>query len=137
VGVYWAINDYLGAELALDWFSDNWTGLRGSFDYNFADRFLRGGLTYRQFWKQEGGREFTLASQNSWQMDERTNVSLTRTTRRPRRSCRQRTFDPRELNRSIDSNGSLRRRFDWGSMSLGASRRQFLSDNTVTGSCRA
>jgi hypothetical protein len=131
VGAYWAINDQLGAELALDWFSDNWTGLRGSFDYNFARQFLRGGLTYRQFWKQEGGREFTLASQNSWKLNERTDVSLTGNYSTSTAFVRQRTFDPRELNRSIDSYGSLRRRFDWGSMSLGASRKQFLSDNTV------
>jgi hypothetical protein len=44
---------------------------------------------------------------------------------------RERTFDPRELNRSIDSHGALRRRFDWGNLSLGASRRQFLSNGNV------
>jgi hypothetical protein len=132
VGFYWAVNEYMGAEMALDWVSDNWTGLRGSFDYNFADRFLNGRLTYRQFWKQEGGREFTLASSNSWQMDERTNVSLTANYTTSSAFVRQRSIDPRELNRSIDSYGSLRRRFDFGNLSLGASRRQYLSDNTVT-----
>jgi hypothetical protein len=131
VGIYWAINDYLGSELALDWFADNWTALRGSLDYNFADRFLRGGLTYRRFWRAEGGREFTVSSQNSWQVDERTNLNLTANYTTSSDFVRQRTFDPRELNRSIDSNASVRRRFDWGTMSFGASRRQQLSDNTV------
>jgi hypothetical protein len=131
VGVYWAINDYMGSELALDWFADNWTGVRGSLDYNFAHLFLRGGLTYRRFWKQEGGEDFSIASQNSWQIDERTNVNLAGNYVTSTAFVRERTFDPRELNRSIDSNASLRRRFDWGSMSLGASRSQFLSDNTV------
>jgi hypothetical protein len=131
VGVYWAVSEYLGAQLALDWFSDNWTGLRGSFDYNFADRFLRGGLTYSQFWKQEGGRDFTLSSQNSWQIDERTSVSLNANYTTSSVFVRERTFDPRELNRSIDSHGSVRRRFDWGNLSLGASRRQFLHNNDV------
>jgi hypothetical protein len=131
VGVYWAVNEYLGAQLALDWFSDNWTGLRGSFDYNFADRFLRGGLTYSQFWKQEGGRDFTLSTQNSWTVDERTAVSLNANYTTSSAFVRERTFDPRELNRSIDSQASFRRRFDWGNLSLGSSRRQFLSDNTV------
>lgn len=131
VGGYWAINDYMGAELALDWFSNNWTGLRGSFDYNFNDRFLRGGLTYRQFWLNGGGREFTLASNNSWQMDERTSVSVNANYTTSSRFVQERSFDPRELNRSIDSQASLRRRFDFGNLSLGASRRQFLSDNSV------
>jgi len=132
VGVYWAINEYLGAELALDWFANNWTGARGSFDYNFTDKFLRGGVTYRQFWKQEGGRDFTIASQNDWQPDERTRLNLTANYTTSTDFVSQRTFDPRELNRTIESIGSLRRTFDWGSASLGASRRQQLSDNTVT-----
>jgi hypothetical protein len=131
VGMYWAISEYMGAELALDWFSDNWTGLRGSLDYNFANRFLRGGLTYRQFWKEEGGREYTIASQNSWQMDERTAINLTANYSTSTAFVQSRSLDPRELNRSIDSYGSVRRRFDWGNLSLGASRKQFLSDNTV------
>ena len=131
VGFYWAINDYMGAELAMDWFANNWTGLRGSFDYNWLRRFLRGGVTYRQFWKAEGGREFTLATTNSWEPDERTSLSLSAHFARSS-FVQRRTFDPRELNRSIDSYGSIRRRFDWGSASLGASRKQFLTDNTVT-----
>ncbi|MBR9990551.1 MAG: LPS-assembly protein LptD [Gemmatimonadetes bacterium] len=130
VGFYWAINDYMGAELAMDWYSGNWTGLRGSFDYNWMRRFLRGGLTYRQFWKEEGGREFTLASQNRWQPDERTSLALT-ANYATSSFVSQRTFDPRELNRSIDSNGSIQRRFDWGNASVGLSRKQYLSNNTV------
>ena len=131
VGVYLAINEYMGAELAMDWYSNNWTGLRGSFDYNWTERFLRGGLTLRRFWKNEGGRELTLASNNSWQPDERTRVSLTAHYATSSNFISQRTFDPRELNRTINSNGSIDRRFDWGSASVGVSRQQHLSNNTV------
>jgi hypothetical protein len=115
----------------MDWYASNWTGLRGSFDYNWMRQFLRGGLTYRYFWKEEGGRDFTLASTNSWQPDERTRVGFNANYVTSTQFIRQRTFDPRELNRSIDSNGSIRREFDWGSASLGVTRRQQLSDNTV------
>lgn len=131
VGVYWAINDYMGAEVAMDWFSDNWTALRGSLDYNWTRRFLRGGITWRQFWKDEGGREFTVASRNQWQPDERTHINATANYSTSSSFVQSRSFDPRELNRSIDSYASVRRRFDWGSTSLGISRKQFLSDNTV------
>ena len=131
VGVYWAVNDFMGAELAMDWHANNWTSLRGSFDYNWLRRFLRGGLTYRQFWMDEGGGNFTLASNNTWQPDERTNLSLNANYVTSTQFVRQRTFDPRELNRTIDSQGSIRRRFDWGSASLGVTRRQQLSNNTV------
>jgi hypothetical protein len=131
VGMFWAINDYAGAELALDWFADNWTAVRGSVDYNIPQRFLRGGLTYRYFWPDEGGREFTVSTQNSWQVDERTSLSVNGNYSTSTRFVQQRTFDPRELNRSIDSNVGLRRRFDFANVNASAQRRQQLSDNTV------
>ncbi|MGH7554695.1 MAG: putative LPS assembly protein LptD, partial [Longimicrobiales bacterium] len=131
VGFYWAINDYLGAEVAMDWQSDNWTALRGSFDYRFLRQFFDGGLTFRRYWKTEGGRDFTLSTNNSWQPDERTRLSVTGNYTTSAEFVRQRTLDPRELNRSIDSSIGLNRRFDWGTVSLGGTRNQFLSNNTV------
>jgi hypothetical protein len=131
VGFYLALSDHLGAEMALDWLSDNWTGLRGSLDYNFRAHFLRGGLTYRQFWQAAGGRQFTLATNSSWQPDERTNVRMNANYATSSAFIREQSFDPRELNRSIDSNAGLQRRFSWGSLSADLSRRQQLHDGTV------
>ena len=131
VGFYWAINDYLGAEMALDWHSNNWTSLRGSFDYRFNRQFFNGALTFRQFWKAEGGRETTLDTRNSWQPDERTQLSSSIRYATSSRFIESRSFDPRELNRSIDSDVGVRRRFDWGNVSLSGSRNQFLSNGTV------
>ena len=41
VGFYWAINDYLGAEVTGDWWANNYTSLNLGFDYNVLSRFLR------------------------------------------------------------------------------------------------
>jgi len=131
VGFYWAVNDYMGAELAMDWAANNFTALRGSFDYNLPKKFLQGGLTHRQYWADEGNREFTIASRNSWVPNERTNVQLSANYATSSAFVRGRTIDPRELNKTIDSQASLNRRFDWGSLSMGVQRRQHLSDNTV------
>jgi hypothetical protein len=131
VGFYWAINDYLGAEVALDWQSDNWTGLRGSFDYRFLRNFFEGAVTFRRFWRVEGRRDFTLATRNGWQPDERTRISIDANYATSTEFIRTRSYDPRELNQSIDSNLGLNRRFDWGSVSMGATRQQFLNDGSV------
>jgi hypothetical protein len=131
VGFYWAINEYLGAELSLDWFSNNWTAINGSFDYNFPLRFFRGAMTYRHFMPEEGGRQFTLSTRNTWEIDERTGLSIDGNYTTSSRFVRERSFDPFELNRTIDSNASLRRRFDFGQAVIGANRRQQLSDNTT------
>jgi hypothetical protein len=132
VGVYWAINDYMGSEVAMDWWANNYIALRGSFDYNFARNFLTGGVTFRRFWKEEGGRDFTIAAQNRWQINERTNVNADVNYATSTQFIKQRTVNPLELNQSIRSNGSFTRRFDWGNLSAGATRQQYISDNTVT-----
>jgi hypothetical protein len=132
VGVYWAINDYMGSEVAMDWWANNFIALRGSFDYNFARHFLAGGLTFRRFWKEEGGRDLTIAANNRWQINERTNVNVDVNYATSTQFIRQRTVNPLELNQSIRSNASFSRRFDWGNLSAGATRQQYISDNTVT-----
>src|SRR5690606_6526565 len=76
VGYYWAINEYMGAELALDWFSGHWTALEGAFEYNWAKQFLSGNLTVRRFWQESGSKNLTLNTANTWRMDERTTLSV-------------------------------------------------------------
>ena len=131
VGMYWAINEYMGSELAMDWWADNYISLRGSFDYNFARKFLSGGLTFRRFWKEEGGNDFTIAAQNRWQMNERTNLGVNVNYTSSPQFVRRRSVSPAELNQAIESNATFSRRFDWGNFSAGANRQQHLSDNTV------
>ena len=131
VGYYWAINDYMGAELALDWFSGHWTALEGAFDYNLARKFLSGSLTVRRFWQEGGSTNLTLNTANTWRMDERTTISVAGAYASSSDFVRREARDPSELNRTINSNAGLTRRFDWGRLSLSASRRQYLSDDRV------
>ncbi|MBI4545736.1 MAG: LPS-assembly protein LptD [Gemmatimonadetes bacterium] len=131
VGFFWAINDYMGAQLALDWFSQNWTALNGNFQYRWVRQFLDGGIDFRRFWEANGRRNLTLSSHHSWQPGERTSVRVNANYTTSSEFVRRNTFDPRELNRSIDSNAGLSHRFDWGSLSLDASRRQFLTTGQV------
>jgi hypothetical protein len=131
VGFFWAMNDYMGAIVALDWFSNNWTAVRGSFDYSIQPKFLRGGVTMRRFWELGGSRQFTMSANNSWEPDERTRLSVNANYASSSRFVRDQSFDPRELNRNIGSTAGLNRRFDWGTVQLNGSRTQYLSDGTV------
>ena len=132
IGFYWAINDYMGARVALDWYSNNWTSLNGSLDYRVLNRFLNGGATFRRFWRENGTTEFTLATQNNWEMNERTRLTLTANYATSSEFVRDNSFDPREVTQMVASNAGISRRFDWGSVNLTASRQQYLSDNRVT-----
>jgi hypothetical protein len=131
VGFYWAMNDHMGSELAFDWFSGTWTALRGNFQYRLVERFLQGSVDLKHYWREEGGRELTLVSSNSWDVDERTSLRADMRYASSSDFVARRSFDPLELTRSIDSNGGLTRRFDWGNLTLSGQRRQFLTEERV------
>ncbi len=131
VGFFWAINDYSDATIAMDWWSDNFTSLTGGFRYRNTQKFMDGRANVRRFWRVDGGRELSFNVGQNWQMDERTSLRVSARYASSSQFVRQNSFDPREVTQSINSEGGLNRRFDWGSLSLSANRRQFLSDDRV------
>ncbi len=131
LGYYWAMSEYSDAELALDWFSNNYTALTGAVRYRWARQFLDGSLSFRQFWRDTGGRELAFNTQHNWEYSERTRMHARGSYASSSDFVREQSFDPRETTQSIDSEGGLSHRFDWGNLSLSANRRQFLSDDRV------
>ena len=131
LGFYWAMSQYTDALFAVDWFSDNFTAVTGSFRYNWARQFLNGNLDYRQYWRADGSAEQSLNTSHSWEINERTRLSLSGRWTSDSDFVRDNSFNPREVTQSIDSEGGINRRFDWGSVNVGANRRQYLSDDRV------
>jgi len=131
VGFFWAINDYADATVSMDWWSDNFTSLTGGFRYSVNQKFLDGNVNVRRFWKANGGRELSFDTGHSWQIDERTAIRVSSRYASSSQFVRENSFDPREITQSINSSGGFNRRFDWGTLSLSANRRQFLSDDRV------
>jgi len=130
LGVYWAINDYMGAQVSLDWEAETFTGVRGRFDYNWRNQFLNGNLDVTRYWRP-GGTELSLQTSHRWDPSERTSMNVSANFVSDRRFLEENTFDPRELTRTIDSNGGLNHRFDWGNLTLHAKRRQYLGEDRV------
>ena len=131
IGYFWAINDYADAQVALDWWSGNYTGVNGALRYDWKRQFLNGGVNFRQFWRVEGGTELAIDTQHRWELSERTQMDASFAYASSSDFVRRNSFDPREVTQSIDSRGGLSRRFDWGNLSVNANRRQFLSDDRV------
>lgn len=132
VGVYWAINDYLGAQLAGTWRSATYTALRGSLDWNWRRQFLRGGLNFQQYWQQQGSTQRTLSGNASWRPNERTDLSGSANYASSSQFIQETTTDPLRATQDLSSTLKINRRFDWGQVSLGSSRRQRISDGSVT-----
>ena len=131
IGYYWAINDYADAQVALDWWSGNYTGINGALRYTWLRQFLDGSVNFRQFWRVEGGSELAVNTRHRWELSERTRMQASFAYASSSDFVRRNSFDPREVTQSIDSEGGFQRRFDWGNLSVNADRRQFLSDDRV------
>jgi hypothetical protein len=128
LGYYWAMSQYSDASLALDWFDDNYTALTVETQYRWLRQFLNGRLSYRQFWRANGTVEKTLNTRHNWEISERTRFNMSAAWASSDRFVVRNSFDQDELTRSIDSQGGLNHRFDWGNLSLSANRKQFLED---------
>jgi hypothetical protein len=131
IGVYWAINDYLDATVAMDWFSNNYTALTTGLRFRHLRSFLGGTINARQFWRASGGKELSLTGQQSWEISERMNMNSQISYVTSTSFLRQNTFDPLEATQQIMSSGGITRRFDWGSLNVLGSRTQSLSDDRV------
>ena len=130
VGFFWALNEYMGTEIAGDWQSDTYTALRGALQYNWRRQFLRGSVNAKRYW-EENGTNLTFSTSNSWQPDERTNLALQGSYASSNRFLKEISIDPRSVTQNLESTFSLDRRFDWGSVSLGARRSQQIADEVV------
>lgn len=131
VGVYWAMSDYSDASLAMDWWSGNYVALTGTTRYNWARRFLRGEVAYRQFWRENGSESLAFTTFHDWTVDERTSFRASGAYASSADLVRRNSFDPTELTQSINSDGGFNRRFSWGNFSTTARRQQYLSDDRV------
>ena len=132
LGFYWAINEYADASVAMDWWADNYVGVTGTLNYAWLRQFLRGNMNFRNFWREDGSTTLAFSTSHNWELDERTRFEIRSSYASSTDFVRQNSFDPREVTQSIDSQGGINRRFDWGNVSMSANRRQFLSDDRVS-----
>lgn len=131
-GYYWAINDYLDAELRLNWFSGNYFEWQATTQYKWLNREMDGGISYsRQV--QSGGNTGTGLR---WRHNQRfgitttlsANVELSSNT-----SIRAgNALDPFQNTRQMTSALNLTRRFSWGSATIGGTRTQTLGEDQVS-----
>jgi hypothetical protein len=131
VGFYWAMNDYMDATVAMDWFSNNFTALTTGLRFRVLRHFLQGGINARQYWPVDGRRQFSLNGQQSWEISERMTMNSSIAYVSSPEFLRRNTFDPIEATQQISSSGGLSRRFDWGALNVLGRRTQSLSDDRV------
>jgi hypothetical protein len=128
VGYYWAISDYMDAQFSLDWWSNTWTRFDGFYRYRWRQKFLTGRIGSSYFLLPDGGRELSLAWNHSQQFGERANLRASVSFVSSQQFQRENEFNPERLVQQLRSNVAYSRRFDWGTMNIGAQRVQPLSN---------
>ncbi len=129
LGFYWAASQYADALVSMDWFSETFFAVTGSVRYRFRRQFLEGTLNTKRFWNSDGSSELAVDTRHSWEIDERTQLRVSGRFVSDNQFVRNNSFNPQEVTQSIDSEAGLNRRFDWGSLSVSANRKQYLSDD--------
>jgi sec-independent protein translocase protein TatC len=130
VGYYWAPNDYMDATLRLDWFASRYIQYGGTFHYSWRDRFIDGGLALN--------RQSEIGGSSSTQLQWNHNQAFSASTRlnfqvdyiTDSRIQANNAVDPLLSTRQITSAATFNRKFAWGDVTLGATRRQNVSDGS-------
>jgi lipopolysaccharide export system protein LptA len=133
VGYYWAINDYMGLQAALNWRSQSWIGLDVGYQFNWARKFLSGNASLQRFWRDEGANQFNLLGSGSWRPNERTDISTALNYTSSTQFERDRIIDPFRQTSDVSSTLSFTRRTDWGTITSGGELRQSIAtgDNNL------
>lgn len=132
LGYYWAMSDYSDAMLAMDWFSENYTALQGGLRYRWARQFLDGNVNVKRYWRTSGSAEFALDTNHRWEASEQMQLRASGRYITSESFVRQHSYNPREAVSTVDSDASLNRRFGWGQLTVGSSRKQYLNEESRT-----
>lgn len=132
LGYYWAINDYMDAQLSFDWWSGTWKRLDGFYRYRWRRKFLDGRVGYSHFFLPNGGRELSLAWNHSQRFGERSDLRASVQYVSSQTFRRESEFNPERLVQQIRSDVGFTSRFNWGTLNLSGQRIQPLTEGDAT-----
>ena len=139
LGYYFAISDYMDAQIAFDWRSGSrpsdgdpgWVRMNGEWQYRWLDRFLSGRLGLSHHAQRDGStntavswahsQDFSQSTHLSTNINYVTNTFIQRTT----------TFNPSQVLATISSQANYQTKIGPASISLGGTRTQYPGRNEV------
>ncbi len=128
VGYYWAPNDFFDAEVQLDWYNNRYFQWGVATQYRVRNRFLTGAVDYQVQNQSRGGNAKSIAWRHAQSFNVSTSLNLDMRYITNSAIVSQNSIDPRVTTQQITSQANLTKRFSWGTMTLGGTRRQNISD---------
>jgi Tat protein translocase TatC len=137
IGYYVALSDYLDLQASFDWFSGNYRAVNGQVRYRWLDRFLSGGISISRIFESgqddlPGAKSLRLQWNHQQSFDARTKLTAGVDFATSARVVQRNTVDPLVQTANLNSRGTFNKQFGWGTLSLGGSRSQDLSNGGVS-----
>lgn len=136
VGFYLALNDYTDFQASLDWWSGTMVTVNGGLQYRWLNRFLDGSLSVSRIWefgeRGAGRRSLRLGWRHNQSFDMRTRLNADIDYVTSASVLERNAVDPRLATANLRSTANFSKQFDWGSLNLGGTRTQDLSNGVVT-----
>lgn len=132
IGYYWAISDYLDAQVQLDWFSNRYLQYGLSARYAVLDRFLSGGVDYSEQHESGGSTSRSITVNHQQRFDVSTTLSLNASYVTQSSVIARNSIDPRLTTQNVSSSMNFTKRYPWGSLTVGGTGRQSINDGSTS-----
>jgi len=133
LGYYFALNDYMDAEFALDWRSDagasegdpGWVRLNGDMQYRWLDRFVSGRLAVFRHSLRDGSSNTGVSWGHQQSFSQSTSFSAIVNYVTNTRIQRNTAFNPAAVLATISSQANYQTKIGAAALSLGGTRTQY------------
>ncbi len=132
LGYYWAPNDYFDVTFRADWYAKRFFQYGASLQYRVLNRFIGGTLAYSRQAQSGGGSSNSLRWDHRQQFDVSTSLNFSLNYVSNSAVLIQNAINPLLSTQQITSSLNFSKRFGWGQVALGGSRRQSLTDSSLT-----
>lgn len=139
IGYYFAISDYMDAQIALDWRSGaratdgdpGWVRINGDWQYRWLNRFLTGRLAMFRHAQRNGTKNTGLTWSHSQDFSQSTHLTTNINYVSNTFIQRTTTFNPQQVLATISSQANYQTKIGPASISLGGTRTQYPGRNEV------
>jgi hypothetical protein len=133
VGYYFALNDYMDAQMSLDWrsgvrgtsFDPGWTRYNGEFQYRWMDRFLSGRMGSSYTRRDDGSTNLALSLNHTQSFSQTRGLNANINYVTNTRIQRDQSFNVQQALATISSSVNYRQQIGPAAISLGGARTQF------------
>lgn len=132
LGVYWAPSDYFDATFRFDWLSSRYIQFGGDANYAWRNRFISGGIALNKQIEVEGSSSTAFAWRHAQRFSAATSLDFNVNYVSNSRVMAGNAVDPLLSTQQIASALNFSRRFAWGNVTVGGTRRQSVTDGSGT-----